>query len=98
MSDHCPKCGYPDTFDGEHYKGIYTPGKKCSNCEFIDVDNAFSPSVRELVDEMLSEKKSDRKTLRMFYLLLKDLRANGLQALYWPKNEYVWDRLKGMFE
>lgn len=29
---NCPKCGYPNTFDGAQYKGVYTPGTPCSHC------------------------------------------------------------------
>lgn len=29
----CPSCGYPDTRDGKHYKGIFTPGKECPGCK-----------------------------------------------------------------
>jgi len=32
----CPKCGYPDTFDGQHFKGIYTPGEPCSHCDAVE--------------------------------------------------------------
>ena len=30
----CPRCGYPDTNDGEHFKGVYTPGKPCDLCGY----------------------------------------------------------------
>jgi hypothetical protein len=32
-TNKCPGCGYPDTTDGAHYKGIYTPGRQCPHCE-----------------------------------------------------------------
>lgn len=31
----CPKCGYPDTKDGQHFKGIYTSGMPCPHCQFF---------------------------------------------------------------
>lgn len=28
----CPNCGYPDTKDGKHFKGIYRTGAPCDHC------------------------------------------------------------------
>ncbi len=52
----CPNCGYPDTFDGEHYKGLYVKGQKCDHCGFQD------PSVM-LFDTFLTAKLQDPKNL-----------------------------------
>lgn len=35
-SEKCPGCGYPSTFEGKHYKGIYTPGRRCDNCGYLE--------------------------------------------------------------
>lgn len=32
----CPRCGYPDTKDGSHYKGIYLPGQPCDLCGLLE--------------------------------------------------------------
>jgi hypothetical protein len=29
----CPHCGYPDTYDGQHFKGIYEHNKPCPHCK-----------------------------------------------------------------
>lgn len=33
---NCPKCNYPDGPGDQRFKGIYTPGKKCDGCSFVD--------------------------------------------------------------
>lgn len=34
-SNQCPECGYPDTKDGQHFKGIYTSEVPCPRCQFF---------------------------------------------------------------
>lgn len=34
-SKQCPECGYPDTKDGQHFKGIYKSGMPCPHCQFF---------------------------------------------------------------
>lgn len=34
-NNQCPECGYPDTKDGQHFKGIYTSGMPCPHCQFF---------------------------------------------------------------
>lgn len=36
-NNSCPMCGYPDTEDGQHFKGIYTFEKPCPHCRFSEV-------------------------------------------------------------
>jgi hypothetical protein len=31
----CPNCGYPDTKDGQHFKGIYSSGMPCPYCQYF---------------------------------------------------------------
>lgn len=32
----CPRCGYPETKDGGHYKGVYLKGQPCGLCGFLE--------------------------------------------------------------
>lgn len=34
-NNQCPECGYPDTKDGQHFKGIYASGMPCPHCQFF---------------------------------------------------------------
>jgi len=33
---NCPACGYPGKAEGGPFKGIYTPGKACGVCGFLE--------------------------------------------------------------
>lgn len=35
----CPRCGFPDCFDGRHFKGIYREDRPCPAC----LDQGFQP-------------------------------------------------------
>lgn len=37
-SPNCPSCGYPDKAEGGPFKGIYTPGKPCDSCGFVEAE------------------------------------------------------------
>lgn len=56
-NNQCPECGYPDTKDGQHFKGIYNPQLPCDHCK-------YEPGKRKLddiVEEMLTEHLKTRK-------------------------------------
>jgi len=42
-NNQCPECGYPDTKDGQHFKGIYNPQLPCDHCK-------YEPGKRKLDD------------------------------------------------
>lgn len=58
MSDKCPGCGYPDTKDGKHYKGIYTRGEMCPHCKqtFSHPDNYPKPLEPPDLEQCQAEK------------------------------------------
>jgi hypothetical protein len=59
----CPACGYPDTFDGGHYKGIYSPGEKCSMCGYL-APAEEKPSVKNIADDLMAYLfKADPKSV-----------------------------------
>jgi len=36
FDNRCPKCGYPETFDGSSFKGLYTAGRVCDGCGYCE--------------------------------------------------------------
>lgn len=57
QSLNCPKCGYPDTYDGNHYKGIYVTGRPCGHCGYthtggLDIVNQAGEDVEVAVEEL----------------------------------------------
>ena len=36
VRSNCPKCGYPNCFNGDQYFGIYIVGRPCGKCGYVD--------------------------------------------------------------
>ena len=50
----CPNCGYPDTKNGQHFKGIHDPYLNCPHCNYL-----VTPTVektKKFVEEKLREQ------------------------------------------
>jgi len=43
-TSNCPQCGYPDLAEGGPYKGIYTPGERCTFCGYLDGERVADAS------------------------------------------------------
>lgn len=58
---YCPECGYPDTHDGRHFKGLYDPAKPCSHCGYEARLARGVPS--QVLDDLLDELLKDPSQL-----------------------------------
>ena len=53
MADSCPNCGFPDTHDGWHYKGVYTFGDPCPHCRRVTEQRGLKPEIYQATQALL---------------------------------------------
>lgn len=78
----CPSCGYPDTKDGQHFKGIYEIDQRCPHCGYTK-GVMYTAEEREM---MLAKMK---QASEIFYALAQQTRVHQFLEVTGFLNELI---------
>jgi len=92
MHERCPKCGYPDV-NGRHFKGLYTPGMPCANCDHLEAGNVAGMAAGDLDRALKEASKTVRGVAIMAITLLRAIGAHRSVAMNNPNCNRIYEAL-----